>query len=211
MTEDTALELRQFDSYDEYVRLQSETNRQKLGHIWVTGSELQTVAAHISRNIPAPKFGICHGVRNGFEVRCLRELLQCQVIGTEISDSATQFENVIQWDFHEVKDEWIKSIDFIYSNSWDHSFDPELMLERWLSCLAPGGYCYLEWSRNHMPKSVYGADCFGIDYSEMLDWLKDKCTVRTTLKVNRGSLLRQPARWAKDLLQPIRVIVIQPK
>ncbi|MBK6621188.1 MAG: hypothetical protein IPG32_10020 [Saprospirales bacterium] len=51
--------------------------------------------------------------------------MNCEVIGTEISDSASKFSHTIEWDFHEVKPEWIGRADFIYSNSFDHSYDPE--------------------------------------------------------------------------------------
>ncbi|MEJ0015745.1 MAG: hypothetical protein WDN25_04115 [Acetobacteraceae bacterium] len=46
------------------------------------------------------------------------------MLGTEISDTATQSSTTIQWDFHEVKPEWLNSVDFIYSVSWDHRYDP---------------------------------------------------------------------------------------
>lgn len=44
------------------------------------------------------KIGICHEVRTGVEVKFLRETLGCEVIGTEISNSATEVEHVIEWD-----------------------------------------------------------------------------------------------------------------
>ena len=36
------------------------------------------------------------------------------MIDTEISETAEQFPNTIQWDFHKVKPEWLSSVDFIY-------------------------------------------------------------------------------------------------
>ena len=90
--------------------------------------------------------GICHGTRNGFEQKYLREHLKADVFGTEIADTAKECPYTIQWDFHEVKDEWLGAIDFIYSNSIDHSYDPKMCFERWLSCLRPGGYCILHWA-----------------------------------------------------------------
>jgi hypothetical protein len=46
-------------------------------------------------------------------------------MGTEISDTAGQFPYTIQWDFHKTKAEWIDATDFIYSNCFDHSYDPQ--------------------------------------------------------------------------------------
>ena len=71
------------------------------------------------------------------------------VLGTEISETATQFPMTIQWDFHEVKPEWLSAFDIVFSNSWDHSYDPRLAFSRWLSCVAKGGALVLEWSKVH--------------------------------------------------------------
>ena len=81
----------------------------------------------------------CHGTRQGFEQKWFSKNLECKVIGTEISDNANDYKNTIEWDFHNVKKEWIGSVDFIYSNALDHSYDPnkclkfvdELYTKRW--------------------------------------------------------------------------------
>ena len=67
----------------------------------------------------------------------------------------------IQWDFHKTKDEWIDSVDFIYSNSFDHSYDPEGCLNAWMGCVRPGGLCILEHSSAHGPGGVNELDPFG--------------------------------------------------
>lgn len=36
--------------------------------------------------------------------------------------------------------------DFIYSNSLDHSYDPEKALDAWMSCLTKNGVCIIEHS-----------------------------------------------------------------
>lgn len=38
----------------------------------------------------------------------------------------------------------IDATDFVYSNSFDHSYDPEKCLNAWMSCLKKGGICILE-------------------------------------------------------------------
>lgn len=208
------MKLKTLKSYDNYVATQTTVNKQKLSHVWVTPKELRLVAACVRRHVSNPKFGLCHGVRNGFEVKGLRELLGFEIVGTEISDSATQFENVIQWDFHDVKDEWLNGVDFIYSNSWDHSYDPEMMIQRWLSCLTPDGVCILEWSRNHLPKSVYRADWFGIDLPDFLSMLRRQGVVEDVIRFNRvewTQFPRQPLRWCKGLVLPLRLIVLRAK
>jgi len=148
-------------NYDEYKKAQIWKNVGKLKLVWVKKKEIVLLVNHIKENIPNPKFGICHGVRNAWEVKQLRNLLGIEVIGTEISHTATQFENTIQWDFHETKDEWVDNVDFIYSNSFDHSYDPEMCLDKWMSCIKKDGVCYIHWNyENSKPGAIDAADCF---------------------------------------------------
>ena len=116
-----------------------------------------------------PERGICHGTRNGSEQINFSKYLNIPVIGTDISDTATQFDDTIQWDFHDIKDEWVNNIDFIYSNSLDHSYDPIYCLRQWFKCLKLGGICILafEKSDGHLGNSSgflengeYGGDGF---------------------------------------------------
>lgn len=141
-----------FVSYQKYVNAQTANNKYKLqlkpGLHWITEQEMKILLAYIKKNIPQAKFGICHGVRNGWEVGKLRKL-GIEVIGTEISDTASQFKNVIQWDFHNVKPEWLNKTDFIYSNALDHSYNPEHCIRQWLKCLTPNGLCFIEWTSSH--------------------------------------------------------------
>ncbi|PZQ43933.1 MAG: hypothetical protein DI551_11175 [Micavibrio aeruginosavorus] len=88
-------------------------------------------------------------------------------MGTEISETAKDFPNTIQWDFHNVKPEWIGSVDFIYSNSFDHSYDPEKCLNAWMSCITPNGLCILEHSAEHAIKGASALDPFGAELMQM--------------------------------------------
>jgi hypothetical protein len=151
-----------FENYDDYVAAQCKTNLVKRERVWVHDRELETLASAIRSVVPQPRFGLCHGVRNGAEVRRLRELLGCEVWGTEISPSASDYDYVIQWDFHQVRPEWLGTCDFVYSNSLDHSYDPAACLTAWLSCLSPQGRCFLHWSNehDHTDFGKNGSDCF---------------------------------------------------
>jgi len=92
-----------------------------------------------------------------------------KVIGTEISPTATQFPNTIEWDFHNTKPEWIGSVDFIYSNAFDHSYKPAECLRGWMECLSPKGLCILEWSNCHNGSSKM--DPFGATIEEYRDMI----------------------------------------
>lgn len=157
--------------YDLYRRIQTEGNRRKLDQVWVLEENIAFLADYLKKHLGTIEFGLCHGTRRGLEQTWFRQHLDCEVLGTEISDSAEQFPNTIQWDFHQAKPEWIDSVDFIYSNSFDHSYDPETCLNTWMSCLRPtGGLCILEHSSAHGPDGVNELDPFGA-YLAMMPYL----------------------------------------
>lgn len=153
--------------YETYRRIQIEGNRRKLDQIWVLEENIEFLSAYLSRQLEDVKFGICHGTRRGREQEWFRKYLGCEMIGTEISDSAGEFPHTIQWDFHQTKPEWIDAVDFIYSNSLDHSYDPESCFNAWMSCVRPGGLCILEHSSKHDPSGVNELDPFGAHIAMM--------------------------------------------
>ena len=142
-----------YNDYAEYKETQIEGNRKKINNVWVSEENIEFLSNYIKKNIPQLNFGICHGTRNGAEQRFFKKYLGVEVIGTEISPTATQFPDTIEWDFHEVKDEWLDSVDFIYSNSFDHSYDPERCLDAWMSCIKSSGVCIFEWTGGHISSS----------------------------------------------------------
>ena len=186
------MRLREFDTYADYVRVQTAVNKQKLGRTWATSRDIKAVAGYIQSHIPDARFGICHGVRGGWEVEALASALPgVRVIGTEISETATQQENVIQWDFHEVKDEWLGAVDFIYTNSWDHSYDPEHALDQWMRCIKPSGRCFVEWSRGASERDMRTeADCFGASAEEYEEIIGRRYAVESRLRIPDSRLRR---------------------
>lgn len=151
--------------YERYKRVQTAGNRKKIDKVWVIEENIKFLADYIRGAVGEVRFGLCHGTRRGMEQEWFRESLGAEVIGTEISDTATQFPHTIEWDFHEVKPEWIGSVDFIYSNSFDHSHDPRACLDAWMQCIRPGGVCIIEHSSRH--ERATELDPFGAHVSEM--------------------------------------------
>ena len=137
--------------YGAYRLAQAEGNKGKLANVWVLEENIAFLADYIRRSVTNIKFGLCHGTRRGKEQQWFRQYLQCDVLGTEISDTVTQFPHTIQWDFHEAKPEWVGGVDFIYSNSLDHSYDPEKCLNAWMSCLTRDGLCIIEHTSGWCP------------------------------------------------------------
>eukprot|EP00236_Picocystis_salinarum_P005865 CAMPEP_0113929672 /NCGR_PEP_ID=MMETSP1159-20121227/5488_1 /TAXON_ID=88271 /ORGANISM="Picocystis salinarum" /LENGTH=178 /DNA_ID=CAMNT_0000930297 /DNA_START=156 /DNA_END=689 /DNA_ORIENTATION=- /assembly_acc=CAM_ASM_000767 len=128
-----SLSLAKFN-YQEYVRTQTDGNKRKIARQFVDAGTIEAIAKYMKNEmkVEGVVYGICHGTRRGLEQRIFRDLLpNSNVFGTEISDTATNFEHTIQWDYHLKKPEWEGHFDFIYSNTLDHSYDPQLAVDVW--------------------------------------------------------------------------------
>tara|TARA_B100001094_G_scaffold32216_1_gene26714 strand:- start:5333 stop:6085 length:753 start_codon:yes stop_codon:yes gene_type:complete len=145
-------------NYDLYKKVQSGLNKQKIHHPGPEFSSASPMIKHINKNIKNINFGICHGTRAGGEQKSLRKTLGISVLGTDIADSATRFEDTIQWDFHEIKDDWVDNVSFIYTNSIDHAYDPIKALGNWMKCLHVTGCIYLEMGLDKKPTTQEKGD-----------------------------------------------------
>lgn len=174
--------------YDNYKKIQEEGNKRKIDSVWVLEKNIKFLSDYIKDIVTPISLGLCHGTRRGKEQEWFKKYINdgVQVIGTELSETATDFKDTIQWDFHEVKPEWIDSVDFIYSNSFDHSYDPEKCLNAWMKCVRPGGVCILEHTDAHSPKGVNELDPFGAHLMQMpllvAKWGAGKYSVREIIK-----------------------------
>ncbi|NQV18051.1 MAG: hypothetical protein HQ534_05860 [Armatimonadetes bacterium] len=173
--------------YEKYKQIQIDGNKSKIDWVWAVEENIAFLSDYIKKISGQPKFGICHGTRNGKEQEWFRKYLHCNVIGTEISDTAEHFPHTIQWDFHETKPEWINATDFIYSNSFDHSYNPHKCLNAWINCLKTGGLCIIEHTSNNEPSMATELDPFGADLVQILylitRWGEGKYCVRELLEV----------------------------
>jgi len=158
--------------YEAYKAIQTAANKAKIDWRSVQQSEIAYLCNALSdRGVKIRKV-LCHGTRNGAEQQVFKQASGADVLGTEISDTATQFPMTIQWDFHEVKPEWAGAFDVIFSNSWDHSYDPKLAISRWLSCVAKGGALTLEWSTIHGDTVASPIDPFRSSLPELISLLE---------------------------------------
>jgi hypothetical protein len=165
--------------YEAYKAIQTAANKAKIDWRSVQQGDIAFLSHALSTRGVNIRKVLCHGTRNGAEQKFFHEATGAEVIGTEISDTATQFPMTIQWDFHEVKPEWNGAFDVIFSNSWDHSYDPKLAFSRWLSCVAPQGALALEWSKIHGDTEASPIDPFRSSLPELIALL-------TALTANGG-------------------------
>jgi len=171
------MEIHKFKNYEEYKSVQIVGYDAKVNtHTWVDTNSVGGLVNYIYNYNPNASFGLCHGTRRGVEqqsfIDCFKILNRdVTVIGTEIAaDASTRFPHTIEWDFHNVKDEWIKSVDFIYSNAFDHSYQPSVCLDAWMSCLSDMGVCIIEWNsdcdNNSRPMDPFAASID--EYKELI-------------------------------------------
>jgi len=163
------MKIHEYADYDEYKKVQTDGNHRKLGHIWVNEDTIEFISHNLKARMGTINTGLCHGTRRGMEQKWFAKYTNAEVLGTDISDTASQFPHTIEWDFHEVKPEWVGFYDFVYSNALDHAYDPEKALRAWMSCLTPSGCVVLQWTRGHKVSSTL--DPFGATLGEYVDMI----------------------------------------
>lgn len=179
------MKLHKYNNYKEYCKNQIITNKRKLELVWVQEQELDSMVSFIkSKGRKKDLKGLCHGVRNGWEVEYFRKKLNAKVVGTDISDTASKFANVIEWDFHKIQLEWIGEFDFIYSNSLDHSYNPELALYQWMRCVNKKGVCFVHWAEAHSEAHMDNTDCFGASIDEYRKLIRKRYRIIKELNIN---------------------------
>jgi SAM-dependent methyltransferase len=170
------LTLYEYPDYETYRAVQTAGNKAKLKRQFVKESHVVTLSQAIDAAIGPVTFGLCHGTRRGLEQAWFSAHLKGnpEVIGTEISDTATDFPNTVQWDFHDRNPDWEGRADFVYSNSWDHAFDPARAFAAWMESLRPGGWLMLDHNRNQAPESANALDPFGVTFDRLIAMLTDQ-------------------------------------
>lgn len=168
------LTLYEYPDYETYRAVQTAGNKAKLKRQFVKESHVITLSRAIDAAIGPVRFGLCHGTRQGLEQAWFTAHLagNPHVLGTEISDTATEFPNTVQWDFHDANPDWLGRADFVYSNSWDHAFDPARAFAAWVDSLRPGGWLLLDHNRNQSPESANALDPFGVTYERLVAMLE---------------------------------------
>lgn len=131
----------EYKNYEEYLESQVEANVAKLKMVYV---EKKTINKICEDAKSATKI-LCHGTRNAAEQFYFKENFpNAEIIGTEVSHTADKFPMTVQHDFNESKTEWVGQFDIVYSNAFDHAFDPIKTIQIWADQVKLGGKLYLE-------------------------------------------------------------------
>ena len=181
-----------FSSHKEYVEAQERIVRKKLSKVIKGKSKacftkpgvIEAIAKYHQTPI---NLAICHGVRLGHEIDMFQEAFgdKGKWIGTEIVEELCNDDRIIHHDFSAVKEEWIGKVDFIYSNSFDHSRYPKKTIRTWIDSLTPNGRIYIEWTiwHNKLGKGRNKADCFAANLNEYRDIFEESGEVEDVLMV----------------------------
>ena len=184
-----------YKSYEEYKKTQIYYNKKKIDKVWADEKTLKMISDFLKSNINLEKIeGLCHGSRNGFEQKFFNnQIPNSKVIGTDISDTALNYENSIVHDFHVEKKDWINKFDFIYSNSLDQSYDPKKALNVWLKQIRKERFIIIEHSDQHGVISSGKMDPFGVETNFfpylLTEWFGHTISIKIIkgIKVNKSN------------------------
>lgn len=198
------MELYKYKNYAEYIKSQKAANKKKAGNIWAKEENIKYIAEYL--NHIKPKLGLCHGVRQGLEIKWFHKYLinTCGIIGTELGE--IKLPNIVQWDFNQRNEHWIGKFDFIYSNSFDHAFQPELTIQIWAEQLQPNGLIILEYDRRQehtgeISKSVNKTDPVSIRFSELKELIPQWVKGAKIIKILNMPVVTQ--EWRKAMVVQI--------
>ena len=177
-----------YKSYEEYKKTQVYYNKKKIDKVWADEKTLKMISDFLKSNLNLEKIeGLCHGSRNGFEQKFFNnQIPNSKVLGTDISDTALNYENSIVHDFHVEKKDWINEFDFIYTNSLDQSYDPKKALNVWLKQIRKERFIIIEHSDQHGVISSGKMDPFGIETNFFPYLLTEWFGHRISLKIIKG-------------------------
>lgn len=163
------MKIYQYTDYADYVDSQVEANIRKLKNVWVEEKTIKQIFEYR----PNANSILCHGTRNAAEQKYFKKFYpDAQILGTEISPTATQFPMTVQWDFHETNSEWIDMFDIVYSNSFDHAYDPVKMLTAWKSQISTQGNIFLEHGYSSVDNNSRWSDPLEIYEDELIELFK---------------------------------------
>ena len=191
-TTDRLFKIYKYKNYDEYKDTQIFFNKQKINKVWADENTLKIVSNFLKENIKSEKIkGLCHGSRNGVEQKCfINEIPNAEVIGTDISETANDYDNSIVHDFHDEKKDWIENFDFVYSNSLDQSYDPEKALNTWINQVKKDRYVIIEHADQHGGISSGKMDPFGVEANFfpylLTEWFGHKISLKIIKSIKKN-------------------------
>lgn len=143
------------NAYEKYLAIQKDAFERKIENQWETEENILLLSKHLNERFNSKMEGVCHGTRTGKEQAWFNKHLlnDSYVFGTDIGSNLEKYPNTIYFDMNNDNLDWKNKFDFIYSNSWDHSFNPHNMFKNWLSHLKNNGILILNHTAGHDPQN----------------------------------------------------------
>ncbi|MEM9523609.1 MAG: hypothetical protein AAF982_06395 [Pseudomonadota bacterium] len=146
--------------YDLYRAWQIRKARKDELDNWADEKTLGVISEYAKTKRGIFNHVICHGSKSGMEAVFLGERLNCPAFGTDLTPPP-HAQNVVEWDFHERRDDWVGLASVMYTNSLDHAYDPKKAMDTWVEQLEPEGLIFIEHTMLSAPEAASFTDPFG--------------------------------------------------
>ena len=192
-----------YKNYQEYEKAQKDAFIKKNKNVWAKEENIKTIAEYLKPRKPIT--GICHGVRQGWEVIWFRRYLgTCNIVGTDIGNTKKEF--IVRHDFNKPLNHDIQ-YDFIYSNSFDHAYNPKSTFNIWADQVIKGGLIILEYDRRQehtgeISKPVNKVDPVSIKVEELIELIPKWRTNSKVIDVLDMPVVTQ--EWRKAIVIEVK-------
>ncbi len=191
------MQITTFPSDDHYRRAQHKTAKRRSSERgYYHKDEIRKIVDWVDYQVPQWRltelYGVCHGANSGREATEFE-----QVLGNSLFLATDLFpklgpHKVIEHDFRRAVLEWEGAFDIVYSNSLDHSNEPQETLRVWSNQLKPNGFMFVEWTYSH--RETKGGDCFGASLDEYMMLLEEAGQVRGLIYVGDSTVVLAASR-----------------
>ena len=200
----------EYKSYQEYVDIQTETNKEKIEVVWVMQEEVIQLSNYIvDKYTDEIHYVMCHGARNGTEVKYFTESLPDNWIveGNDISDTANAY-GLHQWDMQYCYEGWKQKFTIQYTNSFDHVYDPRKTLKAFMKQCTDDGSVFIQWTEN-LNNEPIASDPLSISLLELSEMCYDYASVVNLMNPGMNRTVRY--KDTNEILRQLKIYYLELK
>ena len=200
----------EYKSYQEYVDIQTETNKEKIEVVWVIEEEVIQLSNYIvDKYSDEIHYVMCHGARNGTEVKYFTESLPDNWIveGNDISDTANAY-GLHQWDMQYCYEGWKQKFTIQYTNSFDHVYDPQKTINSFMKQCATGGSVFIQWTEN-LNNEPIASDPLSISLLELSEMCYDYASKVNLMNPGMNRTVRY--KDTNEILRQLKIYYLELK
>lgn len=167
-----------------YEKVQIAASMAKYALSWAKEDSCKAIVEILRSEGVSPRSILCHGVRNGSELKFFSEAGVDEVLGTDlyVPKDQTYFGTVVQHNFSEPELNWLGKFEYVYSNSLDHALNPIETLMIWAEQIEESGSILLELDKTHGVGGTSDLDVSGIPLNILPFWLSRESGNRLFVK-----------------------------